>query len=75
MHTRRGHQVTLQMVVSHHVVPLKEESVLLTSEPSLHLPRFYLFIFFVLSAGYSKPGSLVYQANIQPLTLLAPPFF
>jgi hypothetical protein len=57
------------------VVPLKEESVLLTSEPSLHLPRFYLFIFFVLSAGYSKPGSLVYQANIQPLTLLAPPFF
>jgi hypothetical protein len=41
-HTRRGHQISLEMVVSHHVVagilnsgPLEEQSVLLTTEPSL----------------------------------------
>ena len=41
-HTKRGHQIPLQMVVSHHVVnwelnsgPLKEHSVLLTTESSL----------------------------------------
>jgi len=39
-HTRRGHQFSLQMVVSYHVVagisgPLEEQTVLLTSEPSL----------------------------------------
>jgi len=41
-HTRRGHQIPLQMVVNHHVVagswnsePLEEQSVLLTTEPSL----------------------------------------
>jgi len=41
-HTRRGHWIPLQMVVSHCVVgwelnsrPLKEQSVLLTTEPSL----------------------------------------
>jgi hypothetical protein len=47
-HTRRGHQISLQMVVSHHVVagklnsgPLEEQSVLLTTEPS-HQPHFNL---------------------------------
>ena len=38
-HTRWGHQISLQMVVSHHVVarswPLEEQSVILTAEPSL----------------------------------------
>jgi hypothetical protein len=36
-HTRRGHLISLQMVVSHHVNsgPLEEQSVLLTAEPSL----------------------------------------
>jgi hypothetical protein len=41
-HTRRGHQIPLQMIVNHHVVagtwnsgPLKEQSVFLTTEPSL----------------------------------------
>ena len=38
-YTRRGHQIPLQMVVSHHVVagnsgPLEEQSMLLTAEPS-----------------------------------------
>ena len=45
MHTRKGYQIPLQMVVSHHVVagielrtsPLEEQSVLLTTEPSLQL--------------------------------------
>jgi hypothetical protein len=43
-HTRRGHQIPLQMVVRHHVVagnlnsgPLEKQSVLLTAEPSLQL--------------------------------------
>jgi hypothetical protein len=42
LHARQGHQIPLQMVVSHHVVarelnsgPLEEQSVLLISEPSL----------------------------------------
>ena len=46
-HTRRGHQIPLQMVVSHHVEcwelnlgPLEEQSVLLTTEPSLQPPHF-----------------------------------
>jgi hypothetical protein len=41
-HTRRGHRIQLQMVVSHHVVAgnwsqdlSEEQSVLLTTEPSL----------------------------------------
>jgi hypothetical protein len=47
--TRRGRQVSLWMVVSHHVGcwdlnsgPLEEQSVLLTAEPS-HQPRFLSF--------------------------------
>jgi hypothetical protein len=42
-HTRRGHQILLQMAVSHHVVagiwtqPLEEQSVLLATEPSFQL--------------------------------------
>jgi len=49
MHTRRGHQISLQMVVSLHVVgwdlnsgPLEEQSVLLTSESSV-LPKNSVF--------------------------------
>jgi hypothetical protein len=41
-HTRKGHQISLQMVLSHHVFcwdlnsgPLEVQSVLLTSEPAL----------------------------------------
>jgi hypothetical protein len=33
-HTRRGHQIPLQMVVSHHVVALEKQSVLCNTEPS-----------------------------------------
>jgi hypothetical protein len=51
-HTRRGHRIPLQMVVSHHVVagtlnsgPLEEQSVLLTAEPPLRL-LFFVFVFF-----------------------------
>jgi hypothetical protein len=48
-HTRRGHQITLQMVISHHVVAGNWtqdlwKSVLLTAEPFLHpaLVAFFL---------------------------------
>jgi hypothetical protein len=43
-HTRRGYQIPLQMVVSHHVVagPLEEQSVFLTTKPSLQLPWVFL---------------------------------
>jgi hypothetical protein len=56
-HTRRGHQIPLQMVVSHHAVvgielrtsgrepiqdPLQEQQALLTPEPSLQ-PTIFLF--------------------------------
>jgi hypothetical protein len=37
-HTRRGHQIPLQMVVSHHVVAGNWTQDLLTSEPSLQPP-------------------------------------
>jgi hypothetical protein len=46
-HTRRGHQISLQMVVSHHVVAgnwtqdLEEQSVLLTAESSLQPHLFF----------------------------------
>jgi hypothetical protein len=50
-HTRRGHQLSLQMVVSHHVVagncnsePLEEQSVLLTTESSLQPDTCFLYM-------------------------------
>ena len=50
LQARRGHQLSLQMVVSHHVVahelnsgPLEEQPVLLTAEQSLQLPIVYYF--------------------------------
>jgi hypothetical protein len=50
-HTRRGHQIPLQVVVSHHVVAgnlnsgfLEEQSLLLTAEPSLQV-IYFIFIF------------------------------
>ena len=55
LHARRGHQILLQMVMSHHVVggklnsgPLEEQSVVLTAEPSLQLLKwvFQTFFFF-----------------------------
>jgi hypothetical protein len=42
-HTRKGHQISLRMIVSHYVdaenqtQDLEEQSVLLTAEPSLSL--------------------------------------
>jgi hypothetical protein len=63
-HTRRGHPISLQMVVSHHVVagiktleePLEEQSVLLTSEPSpapllLFCRRLFLESCYIVQAG------------------------
>jgi hypothetical protein len=51
-HSRREHQISLRIVVSHHVVagicasgPLKEQSVLLTTEPSHQAPYFISFQF------------------------------
>jgi hypothetical protein len=38
LHARRGHQIPLQMVVSHHVVAsnwTQDQTVFLTAEPSL----------------------------------------
>jgi hypothetical protein len=42
-HTRRGHQVSLQMVMRHvELRTLEEQSVLLTAEPSLQ-PSTFIF--------------------------------
>ena len=61
-HTRRGHWIPLQMVMSHHVVagnwtqgPL-EESVLLTTEPSLQL-----FVLGLNTIACSMPSCLISQ--------------
>jgi hypothetical protein len=50
-HTRRGHQISLWMVVSHHVVGGSEEqSVLLTAEPSLFFFKMTYLVTFILCA-------------------------
>jgi hypothetical protein len=60
-HSRRGHQISLQMVVSHVVVgtwnlgPLEEQSVLLTTKPSLQFLEqcFFLLVENLLSSCIS----------------------
>jgi hypothetical protein len=63
-HTRRGHQISLQMVVSHHVVagilnsgPSEEQSVLLTTEPSLQPPSPLFLIAVIVFLGYHSSGA------------------
>jgi hypothetical protein len=52
-HTKRGHQISLQMVASHHVVARiwtqeLQQSVLLTPELSLRVPCFPLLYYILL---------------------------
>jgi hypothetical protein len=56
-HTKRGRQVSLRMIVSHHVVAgiwtqdlRKKQSVLLTAEPSLQ-PKTLFILFFLIFLG------------------------
>jgi hypothetical protein len=66
-HTRRGHQIPLQMVVSHHVVAgnwtqdlSEEQSELLTAEPSLQPPTILL----IVTLPYANPIALHTHAHI-----------
>jgi hypothetical protein len=70
MHTRRGHPIPLQMIENHHVVagnsgPLEEQSVLLTTEPSLQPLLKLLFNALVTSAAHG-PGTFSVIIHFPP---------
>jgi hypothetical protein len=78
--TRRGHQISSRMAVSHHGCwdlnsgPLEEQSMLLTAEPSLQPPSccFCLFVclFFVLVwFWFFETGFLCIALAVLELTL------
>jgi hypothetical protein len=62
-HSRRGSQILLQMVVSHHVVAgiwtldlRKSSRVLLPTEPSHQPPYYFIYLFLCILHVYCMPG-------------------
>ena len=71
-HTRKGHWIPLQMVVNHHVVagnwtrPLKEQSVLLTTKPSLQPQT----LFWKVDSVYKNLNLICFKRTTDPSSII-----